>query len=96
MAKSCGGQSSLLPHLPRGCQSVPRQQGQQGVFPGSYRVSMYAFSATFQTLTERSWEPLYSWCVPLRKDRPCGQMDMGAAVRGSGEDSAARPDRHCG
>lgn len=26
--------------------------------PRSYRVSTYAFSATFQTLTQRSWEAL--------------------------------------
>lgn len=35
-----------------------------------YKVSTYAFSATFHTLTERSWEALYNWCVPLRKERP--------------------------
>lgn len=51
-------------------------------FPRSYRVSTYAFSATSQTFTQRSWEALYSWCVPFRKDRPWGHMDrQGTAVR---------------
>lgn len=60
---------------PPGPPVHPMAAGSVGSPPGSYRVSTYAFSATFQTLTQRSWEALYSWCVPFRKDRPCGQID---------------------
>lgn len=36
----------------------------------THRVSTYAFSSTFHTLTERSWEALYRSWVPLLNERP--------------------------
>lgn len=37
----------------------------------THRVSTYAFSSTFHTLIERSWEALYSSWVPFLNERPC-------------------------
>lgn len=53
----------------------------------THRVSTYAFSSTFHTFTERSWEALYSSWVPLLNERPWEGKDICCFIGGPRSDS---------